>query len=95
MARLPHGASITLEALRKAQEKLVNRSADIPLAFVAAVPGDTHDFDFLFPELQNDPTNLLPEAGETIDNLIRLGRTMRDASGGAAAGDSDIPAAYT
>jgi Animal haem peroxidase len=95
MARLPHGASITLEALREAQEKLVNRSADIPLAFVAAVPGDTHDFDFLFPELQNDPTNLLPEAGETIDNLIRLGRTMRDASGGAAAGDSDIPAAYT
>jgi Animal haem peroxidase len=95
MPRLSHGASITLEAFRKAQEELVNRSVDISLAFVAAVPLDTQDFDFLFPALQNDPANLLPEAPETPRSLISLGSTMRDMSGGSAGGDSEIPAAYT
>lgn len=95
MARLSHGAYITQDAFRDARNKLAERSAEVPLAFAAVVPANTQDFDYLFPELQKNPDDLLPEARETRDALIRLGQTMRDASGGGAIGDSDIPAAYT
>jgi hypothetical protein len=94
MPRLLHGATITLDAFRNATEAVAERSADVPLAFAAALPADVQDFDFLFPGLQRKPDNLLPEARETRDNLIRLGQTMRD-TGGADSGDSRIPAAYT
>jgi hypothetical protein len=69
-------------------------SANVTLAFAAATPVDLQDFDFLFPLLHNDPANLLPEARKTRDDLIRLGKTMRD-TGNDASGDSQIPAAYT
>lgn len=95
MPRIPHGASIPLEAFRNARAALTAESADIPLAFAAAQPVDTQDFGFMFPELQDDPNNLLPEAQETRDNLVLLGQTMRDTSGNDKAGDSKIPAAYT
>ncbi|HVF92494.1 MAG TPA: heme peroxidase family protein [Blastocatellia bacterium] len=95
MARIPHGASIPLEAFRDARARMAEASADDPLAFATARPADLQDFDFLFPELQNDPANLLPEARETRDNLILLGQTMRDTDPSAAEGDSDIPAGYT
>ncbi|HEX7173743.1 MAG TPA: heme peroxidase family protein [Pyrinomonadaceae bacterium] len=94
MARLPHGAVIRMEAVREAQEALVGPAA-ASLAFAASRPIDPHNFDFLFPGLQNNPDNLLPVARRTRDNLIRLGQSMRDTSGGDPAGDSDIPAAYT
>jgi hypothetical protein len=63
--------------------------------FATTQPAETQDFGFLFPELQNDPANLLPEARVTRDNLILLGQTMRDVSGNSTDGDSNIPAAYT
>ncbi|HYP30072.1 MAG TPA: heme peroxidase family protein [Blastocatellia bacterium] len=95
MPRILHGASIPIENFRAARERLAEVSADLPLAFAAARPADTQDFDFLFPELQNDPANLLPEAQATRDNLILLGQTMRDADPSSAGGDSNIPAGYT
>lgn len=94
MPRLPHGATITLEAFRDAAETFAARSAEIPLAFAAALPADVQGFDFLFHELQENPANLLPEARETRDNLVRLGQVMRD-TGNGESGDSPIPAAYT
>lgn len=94
MPRLAHGATISLDVFRKATRDVASRSADVPFAFAAALPADVQDFDFLFPALQDDPANLLPEAPETREHLIRLGQTMRD-TGGADSGDSDIPAAYT
>jgi len=94
MPRLLHGATITLDAFRDATETVAERSADVPLAFAAALPADVQDFDFLFSDLQKKPGNLLPEARATRDDLVRLGQTMRD-TGGAASGDSKIPAAYT
>src|SRR5262249_3342983 len=45
-------------------------------------------------ELQENPANLLPEAQETRDNLVRLGQTMRDTDN-SESGDSAIPSAYT
>lgn len=94
MPRLAHGKTITLEALQEARDNLADHSTDVPLAFAAALPADLQDFDFLFSSLQKKRANLLPEARATRDNLVRLGQTMHDISGGTE-GDSVIPAAYT
>ena len=44
----------------------------------------------MFPKLQNNPNNLLPESSTTPANLARLGKTMIDDSGNDPAGDSDV-----
>src|ERR671916_1712230 len=95
MPRLPHGKVVTLEEFWSARAALAERSADIPLGFAAAQPVITTDFGFLFPDLQNDPDNLLPESRATRDALVELGRTMLDEGVDAGDGDSRIPAAYT
>ncbi|WP_421657453.1 peroxidase family protein [Leptothermofonsia sp. ETS-13] len=94
MARLLHGAVITLEAYQEAFDALVNCSKSVPLVFAAAQPIDLQDFDYLFSYLQKDSENLLPESRKTRDDLINLGRTMRDTDN-TSIGDSNIPAAYT
>ncbi|MFY9618245.1 MAG: heme peroxidase family protein [Pyrinomonadaceae bacterium] len=93
--RLGHGEPITIEQFDGARESLVASVTDVPLAFAAGQPVDLKDFDFLFPDLQNDPNNLLPEAATTPANLVRLGKTMIDNIGNDAAGDADISALMT
>ncbi len=96
MPRIPHGGDITTEALDKALEDLAVRGAEVPLGFAATVTVDLQDFDFLFPKLQADPANLLPESHATRDHLVELGRVMRDKSSDTdGSGDSKIPSAYT
>jgi hypothetical protein len=95
MPRLPHGEAVTLEEFQSARAALAERSANIRLGFATAQPVVTRDFGFLFPELQADPDNLLPESGATRDALVELGRAMIDEGGAASGGDSRIPAAYT
>jgi hypothetical protein len=95
MPRLPHGEVVTLEEFQSARSALASSSANIPLAFAAARPVVTRDFGFLFPELQQNPDNLLPQSRATRDALVELGRTMLDAGGETGGGDSRIPAAYT
>jgi Animal haem peroxidase len=94
MPRLPHGATIELESVRATAESLARRSHDANLAFAAVVPSDPTRFDYLFPALQNDPANLLPESPATVAALSALGRTMEE-PGSDPALDSPIPAAYT
>lgn len=93
--RLGHGETITIEQFDRAREGLAERVENVPLAFAAAQPVDLKDFDFLFPDLQTDPDNLLPEAATTPANLVRLGKTMIDSPGNDPAGDSDISALLT
>ena len=96
MPRLPHGRmDITPGALRNARNVAAARAADNPLAFATAKPVDLRNFDYLFPELQDDPDNLLPEARATRDSLVSLGEVMADDPGADENGDSNIPAAYT
>jgi hypothetical protein len=95
MPRLLHGEPVTLEDFQAARATLAERSADITLGFATARPVVTRDFGFLFPQLQQDPDNLLPESRATRDALVELGREMVDAGGGPGGGDSRIPAAYT
>ena len=94
MPRLPHGKAITLDEFQAARATLAERSADITLGFAAALPVVTQDFGFLFPELQQNPDNLLPEGRATRDALVDLGRVMID-DDAASGADADIPAAYT
>ena len=93
--RLAHGESLTIEQFDSAREGVAARVASVPFAFATAQPVDLKDFDFLFPDLQNDPNNLLPESTTTVANLTRLGKTMIDNSGNDPAGDSDISALMT
>jgi hypothetical protein len=91
-----HGAVFTFDDFEGARDAVVDRSAETRLGFaVAARRVVTEDFGFLLPDLQNNPENLLPEARATRDNLIELGKTMRDTGDSLGSGDSDIPAAYT
>lgn len=57
---------------------------------VAVAAADTHAMAYLFPLLQADPANLLPETPSTQAHLVALGVAMQ-----GAGSDSDIPAAYT
>ena len=93
--RLGHGETITIEQFQRARESVAESVTDIPLAFTAAQPVDLKDFDFMFPKLQKNANNLLPEAATTPANLARLGQTMIDASGNDPAGDSAISAIMT
>ena len=95
MARISHGGRITPEQLQAAHSSVASFSATIPLGFTATTTVDLKDFDFLFPDLQNDPNNLLPESAATRRNLVRLGQTMHDVSGNDIAGDSKISAIFT
>jgi len=94
MPRLPHGEVSTFDGFLEARKDIREASEDTALGFAAARPIITRDFGFLFPELQDDPANLLPESRQTRDNLVELGKTMRDAGDGSS-GDSDIPAVHT
>lgn len=93
--RLGHGENITLQQFEEARVSVADRVAEVPLAFAVAQPVDLKDFDFLFPYLQKDPGNLLPEDPSTPANLTRLGQTMIDDTGNDPAGDSDISALMT
>jgi nucleoid-associated protein YgaU len=93
MPRVGHGSSATPEQLAQAHAALAERAAEFDLGFAVAAPATLQDFDFLFPELQDDPDKLLPRSATTVKRLKELGRTMVDP--GAATGDGTVPAIYT
>lgn len=93
MPRLTHGKPVTPEGIESDRRALEERSSDLALASVSA-PVDLHDFDFMFPDLQDDPDSLLPVSPETPERLKVLGRTMVD-TGDEREGDAELPAAYT
>ena len=93
--RLGHGETITIQQFDAARAGIAASATNIPMAFAVAQPVDLKDFDFLFPDLQNDPNNLLPEDASTPANLQRLGKTMIDNIGNDPAGDADMSALMT
>lgn len=95
MPRLPHGQIVTEDMVHQVREDLASHGAKVNLAFAAASPVDLQDFDFLFPTLQADPANLLPESTQTVTNLKTLAATMEDPDQQGGDNDSPIPAVYT
>lgn len=92
MARILHGTVVTIDQAAGAAGGSAGLSLNIPFS-MDLVP-DFKKFDFLFPDLQNDPANLLPESGQTVADLKRLGQTMLDSSPGDEL-NSSVPAGYT
>jgi hypothetical protein len=96
MPRFLHGMDITTEAVREAREGVVESTAESPLTFAMVKRVEfSRRFDFLFPELQEDADNLLPEAKKTRNNLVKLGEAMADQGNDEPDGDSKVSAAYT
>jgi nucleoid-associated protein YgaU len=93
MPRLGHGRVINEKDVGGAESDLAEVSANSPLAFALNPPVDVHRFDFLFPILQEDDANLLPQSADMPALLKRLGATMVDAD--EQGEDGPIPAAYT
>jgi hypothetical protein len=100
MARLPHGQVVTPGMVQIARRTQAERSEEVarsaPRALAAAASVDyLNDFDFLFPDLQKDPANLLVESPQTVSDLKQLSFSMVDLNQRGGANDSPIPAAYT
>lgn len=97
MPRSTHGTIFDFNDFRLARDALARQSSEDLLGFaVAARSVVTEDYDFLFPALQDDPMNLLPETSETLRGLENLGRTMQAGTSGVGSrGDAGIPAVYT
>ena len=92
MARILHGTVVTIEQAASAAAGAPSGALNIPFS-MDMVP-DFKKFDFLFPDLQNDPNNLLPESPQTVADLKRLGATMLDDSP-ADELNSPVPAIFT
>jgi hypothetical protein len=92
MPRISHGEQVTAAQLDQAEAGVfaLNEAIGAPIAL--AKPAPFTRFDFMFPGLQSDPKNLLPEDAKTVQDLIALGETMHDPAGGV---DGPIPAVYT
>lgn len=96
MARVLHGAVVTIEQASAATAAgagaAPERAMNIPFS-MEMVP-DFKRFDFLFPDLQSDPANLLPVDPQTVAGLKRLGQSMLDDSPRDEL-NSSVPAGYT
>lgn len=95
MPRIPHGAVVTLEQVNTAVGAATVNNVGLNIPFSLSVMPNFKRFDFLFPKLQNNPNNLLPESAQTVEHLKQLGQTMLDASMPGDNQDSLIPAGYT
>ena len=96
MARLSHGEIISApDDTQVGPSAAAGGRAD---AAPATVTEDLHNFDLMFPDLQDDPANLLPESTGTVKQLRLLGGVMVDpapADDADEPGNSPIPAVYT
>ncbi|MEU8242748.1 LysM peptidoglycan-binding domain-containing protein [Actinoplanes missouriensis] len=93
MARLSHGKVITEEDLiigRAEVAAFSATSATATFALTGAPPPGP--FDLLFPDLQDDPENLVEQTPQTTGLLAELGTAMADPDRGD---NGEIPAVYT
>ena len=97
MPRLPHGMIIDPKTVSGAREAVAEDIAKEPLGFAMVKRVEfERRFAFLFPELQEDPDNLLPEARKTRDALVALGKALADdGTDGTAGNTKNLSAAYT
>lgn len=93
MPRLGHGRGVTERDVSTARQDLAAAAERSPAAFALTARVDGHSFDYLFPGLQEDEANLLPQTANMPTLLKNLGATMVDAD--ESGEDSPIPAAYT
>ena len=91
MQRIAHGSTAPVKIGEPAPEEIITT---LHPSTLAGGTSTSIPFDYLFPELQNDPSCRLPESQETLLNLTRLGASMQDRDNDSNF-DSNIPSAYT
>ena len=96
MARIRHGEVVSLNRVEDTLDEIKALSASLRLASAPVRVTDFTPFDYMFPQLQNDPKALLPsdKPSVTVERLIALGASMSE-KGDEPAFDSTIPSAYT
>jgi hypothetical protein len=96
MTRIWHGERVSLDAIGEARKGIESINRMVPGAMAHAAIPEFTPFNYLFPNLQEDPDNLLPatDPAATVKYLIMLGETMRDKDEDPAF-DSTLPAGYT
>ena len=94
MSRHGHGTSLSLDEFERANTEITDLNARFrsPLSLVR--PPDPSAFDYLLPDLQQEPGNLLPRTPSTVGFLTQLASSMQEYNGHPAP-DSTIPSAYT
>ncbi|HEX7176200.1 MAG TPA: heme peroxidase family protein [Pyrinomonadaceae bacterium] len=93
MPRISHGKVVTLAQVDAALKSIHLINASFGRQVINVAPLVLTRFDYLFPDLQNDPQSRLPEHPDTVKNLRELGKSMSEAPGQQS--DSNIPSAYT
>ncbi|WP_433824913.1 LysM peptidoglycan-binding domain-containing protein [Actinoplanes sp. CA-015351] len=93
MARLSHGKPLTEKDLTAARDEFAAFSAESSTTFALTGTPPPGPFDLLFPDLQDDPENLVEETPQTPGRLSELGTAMADPD--VRGEDSPIPAVYT
>lgn len=94
MPRSLHGATPSLETIQATIRAVDALNADVLSPIAVATPRRLTEFGYMFDSLQSDDTNLLPSGQDTVNNLILLGKSIRDPNPDEAE-DSMIPTAYT
>jgi len=95
MARIRHGQFPSLEALDGALKAVRKLNLGLNLASAHIRTGPAFgSFDYMFPELQSEPSALLEPGAQTVSHLTALGEAMSE-SGDDPAFESAIPSAYT
>lgn len=94
MATRCHGSCLSLNEFERARAEISGLNARFRFPFSLLRPPDLTDYDYLFPDLQDQPEALLIESPSTVGFLTRLADTMRE-EGTDPALDSTIPSAYT
>lgn len=93
MARILHGTVVTIDQAAEATAGAAPGGA-LNIPFSMEMVPDFKRFDFLFPNLQDDPENLMPEGLQTVADLKRLGQSMLDDSPSDKL-NSTVPAIFT
>ena len=95
MRRIAHGSTFPVKPAEDGGTNagVINNVLNFLAPPLPTSPNETR-FCYLFPDLAETAGALLPESPATLDNLTRLGNTMRE-SADASGLNSNIPSAYT
>lgn len=94
MARIKHSNTVLLKEFDQALQVVRKATTDISIASSPFKIYEPTPYGYMFPQLQMDPTALLPSGKETVRGLCELGREMNE-SGDNPKLESGIPSAYT
>ncbi len=94
MARIQHGEVVALGGLKDALTQIVTINANLRIAAAPVRISELTPFDYMLPQLHDDPDNFLPVTKLAVNHLFALGECMNEPEGNPELA-SIIPSAYT